>query len=39
MPVLVASELLVMQAPHYAVGWGTLGLINAGIAQRRAGAA
>lgn len=31
MPILFAD--LSDQAQHYAVGWGTLALINAGIAQ------
>lgn len=33
MQILFANELMVIQAQHYGVGWGTLALINAGIAQ------
>lgn len=33
MLILFPNELLVVQAQHYGVGWGTLALINAGIAQ------
>jgi len=33
MPFLLASEVMIVQAQHYGVGWGTLTLINAGIAQ------
>jgi hypothetical protein len=33
MPFLLANEALVVQAQHYGVGWGSLALINAGIAQ------
>ncbi len=31
--MLFANEVLVVQGPQYAVSWGTLALINAGIAQ------
>jgi hypothetical protein len=33
MSMLFANEVMVVQAQHYGVGWGTLALINAGIAQ------
>lgn len=33
MPILFANEVMVVQAQHYGVGWGTLAFINAGIAQ------
>ena len=33
MPILFADEVMVVQAQHYGLGWGTLALINAGIAQ------
>src|SRR3979409_599941 len=32
-PIFFADEVMVVQAQHYGVGWGTLALINAGIAQ------
>ena len=32
-PILFANDVVVMQAQHYAVGWVTLALLNAGIAQ------
>jgi hypothetical protein len=31
--MLFADEVLVVHGPQYAVGWGTLALIDAGIAQ------
>jgi hypothetical protein len=33
MPILFADNVVLVQGPQYAVGWGTLTLINAGIAQ------
>lgn len=33
MSMLFANKVMVVQAQHYGVGWGTLALINAGIAQ------
>src|ERR1700704_4707867 len=33
LPILFADDVMVIQAQHYGVGWGTLALINAGIAQ------
>jgi hypothetical protein len=33
MPILWADNVVLVQGPQYAVGWGTLALINAGIAQ------
>jgi hypothetical protein len=33
LPILFANEVMVEQAQRYVVGWGTLALINAGIAQ------
>lgn len=31
--LIFADELMVVQAQQYAVGWGTLALLNAGLAQ------
>ncbi len=33
LPILMANEVMVVQAPQFGVGWGTLALLNAGIAQ------
>jgi hypothetical protein len=33
MSMLFANEVMVVQAPQFGVGWGTLALLNAGIAQ------
>ncbi len=35
MPILFANDVVLVQGPQYAVGWGTLALINAGIAQSK----
>jgi len=35
MSLVVAALILLAQTPGYAVGWGTLALLNAGLAQSK----